>query len=70
MIRVRILRGTVGDGGRTLAVGEELRLPDDEARLLIGIRKAEAILDLPEGAAPVPQHGDLVATRARGRGKR
>lgn len=78
MIRVRITRSTVGDGGRVLAVGEELRLPDSEARQLVGLGKAELLFDLPDGvgAAPVPQHADPVPTHAplhtpaRPRGKR
>lgn len=80
MIRVRIIRGTVGDGGRALDIGERLSLPDDEARLLIGLRKAEAILaapdsmptDVPESGAPLVQTRDPAPTRTRGstRGRR
>jgi len=65
MIRVRVLRSTVGDG-RVLAVGELLSLPDGEARDLIQMRKAEPILNLPDGGAPEPEHRDPAPRRTRG----
>lgn len=74
MIRVRVLRPTVGDGGRPLEVGEQLVLADSEARALIALGKAEPILNGPDthdpsldDAAPVPTHRDPAPTRARGR---
>lgn len=70
MIRVRVLRSTVGDGGRVLAVGELLSLPAGEARDLIALRKVEAILNLPDhdadGGAPEPEHRDPAPRRTRG----
>jgi hypothetical protein len=63
-IRVRIVRATVGTGG-VLAVGQVLSLPDAEARELVARGKAVAVLDTPDGAAPVPQHADPVPARAR-----
>jgi hypothetical protein len=69
VIRVRILRSTVGDGGRVLAVGEVLFLADREAHELIALRKAEAVIADP--SAPEPVHRDPAPTRTRGtRGKR
>ena len=71
MIRVRVLRPTVADGGRVLTVGELLTLPDGEARDLIRLGKAEPVLNGPDSplddAAPVPTHRDPAPARARGR---
>jgi hypothetical protein len=63
---VRVLRGTVGDGGRVLEVGERLPLPDREARYLVSLGKAEFILAPTDAAAPVPVHRDPAPSRARG----
>lgn len=63
-IRVRIVRSTVGTGG-VLGVGQVLSLPDAEARELIARGKAVAVIDTPDGAAPVPQHRDPAPARTR-----
>ncbi len=65
-IRVRIIRSTVGTGG-VLAVGEVLSLPDAEARDLMARGKAVPVLDVADGAAPVPRHRDPAPTRTRAR---
>jgi hypothetical protein len=51
MTRVRITRNTVADH-RAVMVGEVLDLDDREARLLVGLRKAEVIPPVPR---PAPQ---------------
>lgn len=66
MIRVRVTRPTVGDGGRELVIGEVLSLADDEARDLLNLGKAEPVLNGPDDAAPVPKHRDPAPARARG----
>lgn len=65
MISVRMLRGTVGDGGRVLAVGEVVPLADSEARLFIAQGRAEPVVNGPDDAAPVPKHRDPAPARAR-----
>lgn len=66
-MRVRIVRATVGTGG-VLGAGEEITLPDAEARLLIAHGKAVAILaPVPDAAAPVPDHRDPRPSRTRAR---
>lgn len=71
MIRVKILRtvnlpglGLDGDVG---GVGVVLSLPDRDAEALIARQRAIAVLDLPEGGAPVPEHRDPAPTRTRRR---
>lgn len=64
-MRVRIVRGTVGDGGRALAVGEVLTLSDHEAQVLVGYGKAEVVADVPDGTPPVRTR-DPVVRRTRG----
>jgi hypothetical protein len=65
VIRVKVVRATVGTGG-VLAVGEVIDLPDGEARMLMALGKAVPALAPLDDAAPVPQHADPAAKRARG----
>jgi len=67
VLRVKIVRGTVGSGG-PLGVGQVLDLPDAEARDLIARGKAQLALAPVQLAAPVPQHADPAPSRARGSG--
>lgn len=68
MTRVKIVRATEADGGRPLAVGEVVDLPDRDAALLISLGKAVPVLaPLPDGGAPQPVHRDPAPTRSRGR---
>lgn len=69
MIRVRVVKCTVGDGGRVIGIGEVLSLPDAEARFLVARGKAEVVADVPMGVgAPAPQVRDPVVTRTRSGG--
>lgn len=66
MIRVRVVKCTVGDGGRVIGIGEVLDLPDAEARYLVARGKAEVVADVPAGTPPL-QVRDPVVTRTRGK---
>lgn len=67
MIRVRVVKCTVGDGGRVLGIGEVLDLPDAEARFLVARGKVVVVADVPRGTPPV-QVRDPVVPRTRGKG--
>jgi hypothetical protein len=63
VIRVKIVRPTVADGGRPLDVGEVCFLADAEASQLIRSGKAVAVIADP--SAPVPEHRDPAPTGSR-----
>jgi hypothetical protein len=66
--RVKIVRPTEADGGRALALGEIVDLPERDAQLLISLGKAVPVLaPLPESGAPQAQHRDPAVTRTRSR---
>lgn len=65
MRTVRILRPTVGDGGRVLGTDEVVDLAEAEARDLCARGRAEPVVAPLDVAAPVPQYADPAPTRAR-----
>ena len=63
MIRIRLSVGRVGPGG-TYRPGDELDVPDDEARRLVDTLQAETVVG-PESATVTPPQD--AARRPRGR---